>query len=122
MSSLLVRPSARVRQADGKRRRLGVDAVFSGRTLRVTTERATESQAGTNALPLKQHTIFAPSASPRLFIFCPTDFAPYTTHQPPREGQTLRWHDIEYQITQIDYEDVGEDTISILVYAFRKVL
>lgn len=111
--------TAWTRRGAGMRRRLGAEVTFRTNTFKASSTKASSSDAGTRSLPDDKFGVFFASTDPRVFSFSPTDFAPYTAEATPANEEQLTWHGSQYLITHVAFEDIGPDTHSILVYAYR---
>ena len=65
---------------------------------------------------------FIASIDPRVFNFDPLDFQPNTEVLAPTLGDEIQWMDLRYLLTRVTYDNVGDDTIAILCYGYRRII
>lgn len=104
------------------RRRYGTQILFREAWFKVGTQAASDSKAGSNDLPQDVLKAWKAAADPRVFVFNPTDFAPYVEVRTcPYEGELIDWHGLTYVIAAVTFDDIGSDTHAIRAYAYRQV-
>lgn len=114
--------SVRVRRARRLRERLGTQIVFGGVTYSVIAKKVGDVLAGVRNIPHDVAGAFIASTDPHVFNFSPESFVPYTAVNSPQEGNVLTWHGLNYLVTNVTYDDIGADTLSLAVYAYRHIV
>lgn len=109
-------------QLKAHRKRFGTTVTLRGVDYRVTTSQAAGNKAGVETLPYASIGPFIASADPRLFVFDPDPFTPYTDVDPPSLGEEITWHNLVYIITAPSPIDLAESTVGIKVFCYRKVI
>jgi hypothetical protein len=107
---------------DYLRREIGQTVTFNGVDYLVTTEQVSGALAGEQGVPRVGLGVDIASTAPRVFVFSPFDFVPYTAVAPPQNGNILVWCGWNYRVTAPDLENMSTDTIGILIYALRAII
>jgi hypothetical protein len=87
----------------------------------INTEQVSGALAGEQGVPRLGLGVDIASTAPRLFVFSPFDFAPYTDVAPPQNGNFLVWCGWNYRVTNPDLSNMSTDTLGILIYALRAI-